>query len=804
MMSSLHDLRYTIRKLAARPGFAVVTILTLALGIGATSTVFSVVNGVLLRPLPYPEAERVLIVWEQNPELGLRDQWASPADFRDWRERNQVFEALAAWHWRTFNARGGGGPQRLGGYAVSAGFFAVMGVDPVLGRGFLPDEDRPGAEKVVVLSEGLWQRLFGADPRIVGQNVVLDSVPYTVVGVAPAAFDYPGDAELWTPVAFDYEREPRGFRYAMVAGRLRPGVTEQEAQGELERIAAQLASEYPETNDGWGVRVEPLKERVVKRIRPALLVLFVAVGFVLLIASANVASLLLARMPQRRREVSIRLALGASRRHLLRQFFTEGLVLAVLGGGLGLLVAVWGTETLLSVFAKQIPRAGEVSIDRTVLVFTLAVSAAAGLLCSLAPALRASATRLTEPLRAAGNGTADPASGRLRKVLVAAEVALAVVLLVGTSLLARSFANLLAIDPGFSGEGVLTIELNLPEEKYKQPAQQAAFYRELVPRVAALPGVAAAGTVHPMPLLWGSVALPFAIEGRQVPASSKRPQGHPRLVSPGYFETLDIPLLGGRYFSAADDEDALPVAVVSRTFAKRYFEDQGALGRRITFGDPTAEDARWLTIVGIVGDVRFERLTRQPEPEIYEAVVQRPFVFTQLVLRTDGDPMSLAGPVRRVVEAVDPELPLANVRRADDILAEVLGQPRFSMTLMTLFATAALALASIGVFGVLSVAVSQRLRELGIRLALGARGSDLARTVIGEGLAPVVAGLAAGVAAAAGLTQLLTSQLHGVSATDPLVFAAVPLILLLVAAVASSLPVRRATRVDPIAVLRHE
>jgi putative ABC transport system permease protein len=726
-------------------------------------------------------------------------------NFRDWREQNRTLESLTAWRWNPFTLTGDGTPERLMGHVVSAGFFRQMRINMTLGRGFLPEEDQPRGERVAVISEALWQRRYGGDPEIVGRAITMSGKPHVVVGVAPSVIGYPGDGEVWTPITFEYEREHRSFRYAGVLGRIKPGVTLSAARADLDGIAARLASDHPDTNSGWGVLVEPLKERIVGNSRPALVMLLVAVAFVLLIAIANVANLLLARVTTRQKEVVIRQALGASRGRVLRQFLSESLLLALAGGALGLVLSVWGTRALMALSAGQIPRVDSVALDGRVLGFTLFASMVAGVAFGLAPALKATGLSPSEALKESGaSGSWSPRGVRVREVLVTAEVALALVLLVGAALLTTSFANLVRIDPGFSGGNTLAMELNLSEGKYREDAQQIAVYEEILQRVAALPGVASAGTIHPMPLATGSVSTALSIEGRIASSREDRPEAHSRITGPGYFETLGIPLVKGRYLNNADRERALPVAVVNETLAKRFLAGDEVIGRRITFYDPSAPDAVWLTIVGVVGDVRFRDLRREAEPEVYVSVLQEPFRYAYLVVRAHTDPTVLAASVRAAVQAVDADLPVFNVREVDEIVTETLGRPRFSMTVLALFAAGAVVLAAIGVFGVLSVWVGQQVRDLGIRLALGAPRWKVLRMVVGRGMVPVLVGVMTGLGLSALLTRFLGSQLFGVSATDPVIFAGVPVVLVLVGLLAGFLPASRATRVDPMTVLRGE
>jgi predicted permease len=790
--------------LLKRPGFAAAAIATIGIGIGATTMVFSVVNGVLLTPLPYPDADRLTVLGERHPELFSDNWFVSPPNLTDWQARNQVFEGISGWQRTSLTLTGTDRPERLEVLRVSAGFFSVVGLQPLLGRGFLPEEDQPGRGKVVVLSHALWQSRFGGETTIVGEQLILDGEPHQVVGVAARSFHFTGDVDLWAPLALAPDAWPRDLRWLGVLARLKPGVTHEQALADMNRVAAQLEQEYPAENGGWQLSLNGLKEQMVSGVRPALLMLLAAVTLVLAIAVANVANLLVARASARQRELAVRQALGSSRRRLTAQLLTESLVLAISGAVVGVVLAYLGTGAVIQTLASRLPRTAEVAVSGEVLAFALLMTLASALVFGIIPSLQMSRTGMAESLRASGRSTGSSGSFRLRKSLVVAEVALAMVLLVGASLLTRSLINLLAIDPGFSAGKVLTAELELSEAEYGDRAAQVGFYQQVLQKIRSIPGVEAAGTIHPMPLRGAVAPSPFLIEGQPVPGPGNQQETPFWLAGPGYFEAMQIPLIRGRYLLAADTSDSQPVALVNQSFASRFLDGVEPLGQRFAFGRDPAQVGSWATIVGVVGDVRHDQLTGEPGPQVYLCNLQAPFRFATLTVRASGDPVGLANALRAAVQGVDPDLPLANLQPAQAIISGSLGNRRFAMVLLTAFAGIALVLAAIGVFGLVSFAAAQRLHEMGVRKALGATRTHMVGEIAGQGMVPVVIGAALGLVAALGLTRLLSSQVYGISTTDPLAFAGMMLLLLAVAVAASAYPAWRVSKVDPMTVLRCE
>ncbi len=803
------DLRYSLRTLVKNPGFTAVAVIALALGIGANSAIFSVVNTVLLRPLPYKDPERLVMVWEDDTKGGYPRDTPAAANYVDWRDQNQVFEGMAAMADADFNLTGTGDPERLEGKLVSASFFPLLGVEPQLGRVFLPEEDRPGANNVVLLSHGLWQRRFGSDPNVIGKPVTLNGGTGTVVGVMPPQFQHPGEkAELWVPIGFTPEQEAsRGRHYLKVLARMKPGVTLGQAQAEMNTIAARLQQQYPDQNKDLGATVNSLHEYVAGDIRPALLVLLGAVGFVLLVACANVANLLLARAAARQKEIAIRVALGASRFRLVRQFLTESILLAALGGGVGLLLSLWGVGLLQAFIPQSISQVKSVAIDGKVLVFTLLVSLLTGLIFGLAPATQASNFNLNETLKEGGRDSAAGSRGnRIRGLLVVAEVAVSLLLLIGAGLLINSFLRLRSVDPGFRTDNLLTMEVVLPGTKYSDPARRAAFYTDLLRRVEALPGVKSAAVTTNLPLYPQGNSISFSIEGRPDPATGRKPTVVTRVISPQYFSTMGIQFLQGRQLSEQDKADSPAVAVISETFARRFWPNEDPLGKRITPGRADSTDPDdWITIVGVAKDVRQFELDAEPKPQMYLSYEQAGFFEpNDLVVSTSVEPLSLAPAVRKAVWEVDKDQPVSNVKTMEDILSGSIARQRFSMLLLGIFAGLALVLAAVGIYGVVSYSVAQRTREIGLRMALGAQAADVVKMVVGQGLKLVLIGVAFGLAAAFVLTRVMSSLLFGVSATDPLTFIIISLVLVGVALVASFIPARSATKVDPMIALRAE
>jgi putative ABC transport system permease protein len=813
------DLRYGIRMLAKSRGFTAVTVLTLALGIGANTAIFSVVNAVVLRPLPFPEPNRLVAVLEKNLQRSEQRTAAAVSypDFLDWKTQNRVFEKIAGFHTSTFTLTGVDEPEPIHSAVVSSDLFVLLGVKPALGRTFLANEDDPNAPtgRVAILSHHLWQRRFGSDPHVLGRTVQLDSQTYTIVGVMPAGFQFPiqpQSIEVWTTFAVDSitadGSKPiaaeRGAHYFETIARLKPQVSIQQAQADVETIMAGLARQYPDTNAHRGAVVMPELDRLVGNVRPALLVLFGAVGCVLLIACVNVANLLLGRATSREKEIAIRSALGAGRLRVLRQLLTEAVLLSLLGGALGLLLAIWGTDLLLGLTPENVPRLQAVHVDGAVLGFTMGISLLTGLVFGLLPALHLSKLDLAEPLKESGRSSTDSArSKQLRSVLVVGEVALALMPLVGSGLLIQSFLRLQRVNPGFNPRHVLTFNLGLPDARYNT-VQQAAFFRQILERVRALPGIRSASAVVPLPLSEDRVRTSFEIEGRPVP-KSEEPLTEYCSVASDYFRTMQIPLFEGRDFTEGDDMKALAVVIVNQKFAQRFFPNQNPLGKRIKPGISATESDRVMReIVGVVGDVKHHGLGVESDPEVYVPEEQIPFDGMALVLRTDADPRGVTAAVRGEVKSLDKDLPLYDVKPLDQYLSASVAQPRFNTLLLAVFAGVALILAAVGLYGVMSYSVAQRIHEIGIRLALGAQQKDVMKLVVGQGLVLTLGGVVIGLAGALALTRLLTALLFGVSATDPITFGSVTVLLSAVGLAACYLPARRAMRVDPMVALRYE
>jgi putative ABC transport system permease protein len=807
MRTLLQDIRYSLRMLRKNPGFTLVAVVALALGVGANSAIFSVVNSLLLRPLPFEQPERLVQVWETSAKLGRNEITASFPNFADWRDRNQVFEQTVAYSAWSFNLTGAAEPERIRGAIVSPAFFSALGIKPVLGRTLLPGDDQPGKDLSVVISRSLWQRRFNSDPAVVGRGVELNGKSFTVVGVAASTAALPGlpdDTELWAPVSQGPGLTERRWHYLNVFARLKPGVGLEQAQAEMSRLAGALSQQYPEANTDRGLRVVPLQEQVVGDVRPALLVLLGAVVFVLLIASTNVANMLLARAAGRRREIAIRAALGAGRWRLVRQLLTESLLLSLAGGTAGLLLALWGVDLLVAFGPADLPRVKEVAVDGRVLGFTLAVSLLTGLVFGLVPALQSSRPALNETLKEGGrSATGGAGRRRVRSLLVVTEVTLSLVLLVGAGLLLKSFFRLRAVNPGFNPQNVLSMQLDLTGPNYQKGSQVIPFQARLLERVRALPGVESAATASFVPIApdAGFSRLAFAVEG-QTPDPADPPVAFYNGVSPDYFRTMQIPLVQGRAFDEHDVRGARNVAVINETLARRYFPGSDPLGRRVTLNDPTADD--WATVVGVVKDTKPRELAGEPVAEMYMPYAQQPEPSMALMIRTAGSPDAVAAAVRREVLAIDAGLPVYSVRTLPAVMSEAVATPRFRTFLLGVFAALALLLAVVGIYGVMSYAVTQRTHEFGVRMALGAQGKDVLKLVVGHGMALALAGVLIGLAASFALTRVLAGLLYGVTPTDPLTFACVSLLLVAVALLACYVPARRAAKVDPMVALRYE
>jgi len=800
------DLHYGVRMLVKNPSFTIVAVLALALGIGANSAIFSVVNTVLLRPLPYKNPGRLVMLWEEATHLGFPKNTPSPANFIDWRAQNTVFEAMAAMVERSFNLTGVGEPERFDGRRVSANLFDLLGVQPQLGRAFRAEEDKPGS-RVVILSNGLWQHRFGGDPRVIGQAVSLNGESYTVIGVMPGSFQFPTRRDqLWVPLAFDAkEAASRGNHFLEVIARMKPGVTLQQAQAEMSTIAARLAQQYPEENLRVGSVVTALQEQVVGDIKPALLVLLGAVGFVLLIACANVANLLLARAAARQKEIALRLALGAGRSRLTRQFLTESVLLAVIGGAVGLLLSIAGLRVLKTFIPDTISQAQAISIDAKVLVFTGLVALVTGIIFGLAPAMQVSHLDINDTLKEGGRDAAGGTRGnRIRALLVIGEIAVSFVLLMGAGLLINSFMHLRNLHPGFRANHLLTMKIPLSEVKYPDKERRSPFYAEVLRRVQALPGVQSAAVAGNLPLTYDGDSMPIGIEGRTDPPPDQRPDVILRVVGPGYFSTMGIPLVRGRDFREQDKDDSARVVIVSEKTARHFWPGENPIGKRLKPGS-TNRNIPWIEIIGVVKDVRQNDFVSEPKMQMYMPYQQlNSFAPNALVVRTNVEPLSLAGAVRNAIWAVDKDQPVSNLRSMDEIVSEAVARQRFSMLLLGIFAALAMVLAAVGIYGVMSYSIAQRTREIGLRIALGAQKSDVLKMILRQGLRFVAAGLAIGLAASFALTRVMASLLFGISATDPATFVSISLMLIAVALLASYIPAVRAMKIDPMLALRYQ
>ncbi len=797
------DVRYAWRLLVRNPGLTVVAVLALALGIGSLTVTFSITNAYLLRPLPFADPGRLVHVWSTNQKQGWDTLRVSVPDFLDWRAEARTFEDLAAFNYTGEDLTGGDRPEKIQTGRVSANVFDVLGVRPILGRAFRAGEDAPGRGNVVVLSYRFWQTRYHGDPNVLGRTVELNRRPYEIVGVMPADFVFPlVTTQLWTPRELDTVRYPRSLDLVQVVGRLKAGVTSAQAQAEMRGIAERLAGTYPTEDADKGVNIVPLRAALnfgYDIFRMVAAVLGVANLFVLLIACANVASLLVGRALSRQREVAVRAALGASRSRLVRQFLVESAVLALAGGAAGVLLAAWSVRVLAAVIPDELYRVDEISIDGKALVFTLAATLGTGLVFGLLPALRSARESLNHTLRETGGAVTTSRGGlRLQAALVSGEVGMAVMLLVGTALMLRSYENLQTADPGFDASHVLTMTISLPPQ-YDAPARIAAFHRAVAEEVAGVPGVVSTATVNFLPLNHETDYAEFTVPGRALDASGRKPTAVSLSVSPAYFAVLHIPVQAGRAFTDADDAGAARVAIVNETLARRYWPGDSAVGRRIDLADGGS-----VTIVGVVGDTKQEDVATAPGAEIYFPQAQVPWRYLRVLARTTGDPVSLAPAVSDAIWRVDRNLPLVQVRSLADVVREfLLPQTAISTTLFVL-ALGALLLAVVGIYGLMAFFVTERTCEIGIRLALGAAPGVVARQVLTRGLRLTLAGVGAGLLGAAGLARLMSSLLFGVGALDPLAFGAVPAILLLVALVSCFVPARRAASVDPLTSLRCE
>jgi predicted permease len=803
------DVSYGLRMLRKNPAFTAITVLTLALGIGANTAMFSVVDSILLRPLPFPQADRLALVWEKPPKG--RQNSVSAANFLDWREQNQAFRNLVGVTFDSFNLSGKDQPERVDGMRASWDIFDMLGIRPVLGRGFSADEDRAGAPHVAVISHALWQRRYGGDQQVIGRSIIVDGKPCTVIGVMPASFRFFFTPEMWMPLALDRGKATRDFHYMIPIARLKDGVSLAQAQAEMNGIAKNIERTYPKSNKGWGVFVQPMQESAVEDERQGVLVLFGAVGFVLLIACVNVANLLLAKAAVRQSELAVRASLGAARSRLVAQLLTESVLLAVAGGSLGLLLALWLVKTLHALIpAQMLAGFADIALDFRVLAFALGLSVVTGVFFGLFPAWRITNFNLHDILKEGGRGThGTSGQARFRNVLVAAEIALSLVLLVCAGLMIRSLVAMRNVNPGFRPDHVLTMRLAMAEGRYPGAARVRQFYREVLDRVRAIPGVRSASISLSLPLQGVSIGMPFQIASHPQVPISEAPGAPYALVSSDYFATMGISLAKGRLFTDRDNEGAPPVAIVNETFVKRYLPKEEPLGQRLLveelisgktqLGPPIA----W-QIVGVIHDVKFGGLNSDGVPVIYVPIEQSPWPSGILALRTAGDPSGVTQAARVALAQVDRDMPVTSVKTMEQVMHESMSQSRMQTWLIGMFALVALVLAALGIYGVMSYAVAQGTHDMGLRIALGASAGDVMRLVLGRGMLLTAIGLAAGVAGAFALTRLLSSLLFQVKATDPWTFAAVSALLALVALVAGFIPARRATRIDPVIALRVE
>ena len=801
MESLIKDLRYGVRSLLKRPAFTAVAVITLALGIGANTTLFSFINGILLRPLPYKDPAHLVVLDETAPKQGIESFAVSYPNFVDWRAQNQVFEDIGIYNEGSYSLSGAGDPEQIPGAPISHGLLEVLGVLPALGRTITADEDRPETNNVVLISNHIWVHRFGSSPDVLGQTLIVSGRPRTIIGVMPPGFKFPERAELWVPMALNEKIFTRTDHGLGAIARLKPNVTLEQAQSEMNLIARRIEEQHPVTNEGLGVNVFPLRTRLAADYRDALLILLGVVLFVLLIACANVANLLLARSSVRQHEFALRAALGASRSRIVRQMLTECALLCAAGATLGVLLAVWGKSLLLAVVPEDMPFWMKFDLDLRVLGFTLAISFLTIILFGIAPALQSARTDLNNILKEGGRG-AGSSRNRLRSLLVVAEVALSFVLLAGAGLMVRSLAKLEGVQSGINPERVLTVEVPLPRAKYPKPEQASTFFGQLIERVETLPGASSVAAASGLPLRsrWGRS---LTVEGWSVLSVGQAPMINHVVVTPNYFRTMGIPLLEGRDISEADAAGSTRVTVVDERLARQYWPNESAVGKRIRFGPPE-DNEPWHTVVGVVGAVRHERLDRDTRQSIYVSYLQIPVRGMAVAIRAAGDPESLGKAIRKEVLALDKDQPVTNMMTMDAVISRSVWQQRFYTILFGVFAVLALVLASVGIYGVMTYAVARRTQEIGIRMALGARAVDVLKLIIRNGMALITVGVVIGLIGAVALTRLLTTLLFGVTPTDTVTFAVISAVLIVVALLACYLPARRAAKVDPLVALRYE
>jgi putative ABC transport system permease protein len=808
METLLNEIRHAIRSLVKHPGFTAVAVVTLAIGIGANTTIFSAVDALLLHPFSFPNQDRLVVAFEQNRAVGMVRGSVSPGNFVEWREQNQECEELVAIQQKSFDVSQGSQPERVPAYLVTHGFFEALGVSAARGRILLPDDSEPGREQVVVLKHSFWQQRFGGDPDIVGKSIDLNRKQFTIVGVMPADFNYPyNTGEMWTPLVFgQQERNDRGNHYLRVIGLLKPGVSVAQAHAGMNVIAQRAQQQFPDTNSGRDVNMVTITDDAVRGARTGVPIAMGAVVFVLLIACANVANLLLVRAVSRKRETALRLALGASRSRLMLQALTESALLGLLGGALGLLISVWAIDALArgipEGFSRFIPGWNRLGINFTVLAFTFGVSMIAGLLAGLAPVWHSTRTNLNDALKAGGRSdSAGSGHNRLKSVLIVSEVALTLVLLVGAGLLVRSFVEIQRADLGLQPENVLALQISLPRDSYDEQSKTLAFYEQLVARVGALPGVIKAGAVNIVPFSSVDSSSTFQIIGRPPFPSGEEPDAQIRVTTPEYFEAIGTGLRRGRLFTARDNAEATRVVVINEEFAKRFWPGQDPIGQRLNFGGGEKQTQQ---IIGVVANVTDDDLDNEVDPIAYSPHLQNPSPTMNLIIRGTHDPTHLAAATRSEVQALDPNLPVSNIKPLRQMIEERASPKRLMAYMMGIFGVVALLLASVGIYGVMSYAVTQRTREIGVRMALGAQALDVLKLVIRNGMTIALVGVALGLGGAFALTRLLASLLFKVTPTDVVTFAAVSISLIVVALIACYIPARRATKVDPLVALRHE
>ena len=809
----MSDIRQSIRVLLKNPGFSAIAVITLALGIGANTAIFSVVNATLLRPLPFKDPERVVMIWGALPKLAAATLPNSSANFVNLKAQSQTFERLAAFRSWSWQSTDGGEPELLRGARVSADFFEAVGAAPALGRVFTPEEDLPNRAPVAIISYGLWQRQFGGDPNVIGKTIMLTGQSAMIVGVMPQGFRFPGGAnmipglqfalqnDVWMPLAItDEQRQRHGNLNLAVIGRLKPGVAPLQGETELRAIQENL----PLGTIGYTLNVVPLHQQMVGNIRKPLLVLLATVALVLLIACANIANLLLARATSRQKEIAIRAALGAARRRIVGQLLTESLLLSLVGGAIGLLLAVWGNSLLVSIIPREVPRIEDTGVDARMLLFTFAISVMTGVVFGLVPALQASRVDLNQSLKDGGRDTsAGVGQNRLRSLLVVSEVAIALVLLIGATLLMRSFVRLLDVEPGFNPEKVLTMEVqlaDLPPSRYESQDEQVKFFEQLFTRLQSLPGVENAGGVLSLPLSGASESTEIILEEQTATPAGQRPEADYTVVTPTYFTTLQIPLLQGRQFSAHDKKDAPLVIMINDILAARLWPGQDPIGRRLRVG--FEKEPR--EVIGVVGSIKQMALDAQTRPAMYMPHAQAANNRLTVLVRTTGEPLAMAAAVREQVRAIDKDVPVTHVQTMETVLGASVAQARFSMLLVALFAALALILSTVGIYGVMAYSVSRRAHEIGVRMALGAGAAQVLKLVLKHGMSLAVAGIGVGLLGAFAVTRLMASLLFGISAKDPLTFASGAAFLTVVALIACYIPARRATKVDPLIALRNE